>query len=183
MSKPADWSPEFLGQMRQAADPLADQAVAQLVATEGREAAQHLFDLLIRPIEMPLKELPPPLKRYWEVTQQLPDWVDPQKVEAAHMLFRDHGPKFLQFLYYKSLPLLYCCKNGAQVLVQTSRLAHNREDITIFTPRIAETGQFLIDVMTDCGLQPGKTGIQSIQKVRLIHAAIRHFIPPSAMGL
>ncbi|MCR9054759.1 MAG: oxygenase MpaB family protein [Phaeodactylibacter xiamenensis] len=172
------WNAEFLDQMRQTADPLADQAVAHLVTTEGREAAQRLFDLLIRRIEMPLDELPPSLKDYWEATQQLPDWVDSRRVEAAHGLFRDHGPKFLLFLYYKSLPLLYCCKNGAQVLVQTSRLAHNREDITIFTRRIAETGQFLIDVMTDGGLQPGKTGIQSIQKVRLIHAAIRHFIPP-----
>lgn len=178
MPKPANWSPEFLDQMRQTADPLADQAVAQLVATEGREAAQQLFDLLIRRIEMPLEELPVSLKDYWEATQHMPDWVDPQKIETAHALFQDHGPKFLLFLYYKSLPLLYCCKNGAQVLVQTSRLAHNQEDITIFTRRIAETGQFLIDVMTDGGLQPGKTGIQSIQKVRLIHAAIRHFIPP-----
>jgi len=164
--------------MRQSADPLADQAVAQLVETEGREEARRLFNLLIRRIEMPLDELPTSLRDYWAATQELPGWVDKLQVGQAQELFRDHGPKFLLFLYYKSLPLLYCCKNGAQVLVQTSRLAHNTEDITIFTRRIAETGQFLIDVMTAGGLEPGGVGIQSIQKVRLIHAAIRHFIPP-----
>ncbi len=166
----------MLAKMRQAADPLADEAVAQLVEAEGPGEARRLFDLLIRRIEMPLDELPAALRPYWAATRELPYWVDWQQVEMAHALFRDHGPKFLLFLYYKSLPLLYCCKNGAEVLVQTSRLAHDKKDITIFTRRIAETGQFLMDVMTPGGLAPGGLGVQSIQKVRLIHAAIRHFI-------
>lgn len=174
----SSWTNAFLDRMRHTADPLADRAVAQLVKQHGRAEAKRIFDLLIRRIELPEEELPPSLRDYWEATRQLPDWVDERQVEQAHALFLDHGPKLLLFLYYKSLPLLYCCKHGAQVLVQTSRLAHNSEDITIFTRRIAETGQFLINVMTPGGLKPGGVGIQSIQKVRLIHAAIRHFIPP-----
>lgn len=172
------WTNAFLDRMRHTADPLADRAVAQLVEQKGREEAKRIFDLLIRRIELPEEELPGSLRGYWEATRQLPDWVDEGRVERAHALFLDHGTKLLLFLYYKSLPLLYCCKHGAQVLVQTSRLTHNSEDITIFTRRIAETGQFLIHVMTPGGLKPGGVGIQSIQKVRLIHAAIRHFILP-----
>jgi hypothetical protein len=171
------WSDAFLDQMRLHTDPIADEIVSRIKDRYGPQEAKRLFELLIRNIELPLEELPPEVEEYLSETERLPDWVDPAKVELAHALFRDHGPKFLVFLYYKSLPLLYCCKNGAQVLAQTSRLSHNTEDITIFTRRIAETGQFLIEVMTEGGLQPGGRGIEAIQKVRLIHAAIRNFIP------
>ena len=168
---------EFLDQCRLLGDLPADEALAALVAEKGEAEARRLFDLLIRRIEMPLDELPGSLRGFLASTDRLPDWADPHKVDLAHELFLDHGPKFLVFLYYKSLPLLYSCANGAQVLVRTSRLTNDTQDLTIFTRRIAETGQFLLEVMSRGNLQPGRPGIQAIQKVRLIHASIRRFLP------
>lgn len=73
-------NPALLDQMRQSAAPLANQAVAQLMETEGREEARRLFGLLIRRNEMPLDKLPASLRDYWAATRQLPDWVDRQQV-------------------------------------------------------------------------------------------------------
>jgi hypothetical protein len=170
------WTNEFLDQKRLEADPLADDVLAAIVAEKGREGARALFDALIRNVDMPLDAFPTSVQTYLQQTNQLPDWADPQKVERAHALFLDHGPKLLLFLYYKSLPILYACANGAEVLVRTSRLTRRDQAVAIFTRRIAETGQFLMDVMTKGELRPGGKGIHSIQKVRLIHASIRHFL-------
>lgn len=165
-----------LDNYRQHADPLADEAISRLVAEQGPAEAQALFELLIHRIETPIAELPECLHDYWLATDRLPDWVDWEQVRLANALFLDHGPKFLVFLYYKSLPLLYSCANGAKVLVQTGRLAHQNEKLEIFTRRIAETGQFLLAVMAPGALEPGGPGIRAIQKVRLIHGAIRFFV-------
>lgn len=173
------WTDEFLDQKRHVADPLADTVVEKIVQEKGEKEAFHVFDLLIRNIEMPVDQLPDEVEDFIQATDQLPNWADPKKIKQARELFLDHGPKFLLFLFYKSLPLLYTDKKGAEVLVRTSRLTHNVEDITIFTRRIAETGQFMIDVMSEGGLNPRGRGIESIQKVRLIHAAIRRFVKQS----
>jgi hypothetical protein len=169
------WPDALLDQQRQHADPLADEVVAQIVAQQGPEESLRLFDTLIRHLETPVEALPPVVNDFIRATRQLPAWTDWEKVATAHKLFLDHGPKFLIVLYYKSLPLLYSDAKGAEVLVRTSRLTHEDRSLKIFARRIAETGQFLIDVMTRGGLRDG-LGIRSIQKVRLIHASIRHFL-------
>ncbi len=170
------WTNAFLDQKRQVADPLADQAIGQLVDEKGIQEARKIFDLLIRNIEMPVSELPEAVRPFLEKTNQLPDWADLDAVETAHDLFLDHGPKFLVLLYYKSLPLLYTDAKGTKVLVKTSRLTNKDRSLRIFARRIAETGQFLVDVMTQGALQKGAKGVAAIQKVRLVHAAIRNFI-------
>jgi hypothetical protein len=165
-----------LDDFRQQADPLADDAVRQLVAVKGPQEAMRLFHLLIRNIRLPLEELPGSLDDFLAQTQSLPPWIDFPTVEKAHRLFLDHGPKFLILLYYQSLPILYACANGAVVLESTGRLAKTEDQFGLFTRRIAETGQFLVDVMTQEGLKEGGLGIEAIQKVRLIHASIRFFL-------
>ena len=170
------WNDTLLDALRRRADPLADEVVAEIVAREGPGEARRLFDALIRRLEMPLGAFPSVIDDYLQATRQLPAWADREQVRQAQEYFLDHGPKLLFVLYFKSLPLLYCCAHGAAVLVRTSRLTHDDRSLRIFARRIAETGQFLIDVMTAGGLEAGGTGIQSIQKVRLIHAAIRHFV-------
>jgi len=48
--------------------------------------------------------------------------------------------------------------------------------LQICARRIAETGQFLLNVMTKDGFEENGLAINSIRMVRLIHVAIRHFI-------
>lgn len=167
-----------LDELRLIADPPADAVLTQLIDQQGPAEARRLFDELIRNLDMPTGELLPAAAGLMENTARLPDWADPGQVRLAHDLFLDHGPKFLLVLYYQSLPLLYLDAKGAPVLIKTSRLTNEDRSLRIFARRIAETGQFLVDTMTPGELQPGGRGITAIQKVRLIHAAIRQFIPP-----
>ena len=171
------WTDDMLDAARQRTDPPADALVATLVAEQGLDQARALFDTLIRQVDLPLAELPAPMADFVRIQGQLPPWADARLLRRAETVFLDHGPKFLLYLYYLSLPTLYACAKGAQVLYLTGRLMPSREGHARFSRRIAETGQFLLDVMTPGGLRPGGQGIQTTLRVRLIHAAIRHFIP------
>lgn len=177
METPLPWSDAWLDAARQRTDPDADGLIADLVADKGPTAALELFEVLIRHIELPLEQLPASVKAFVQERQLLPDWADPVLITAGEQVFRDHGPKFLVFLYYKSLPTLYACANGARVLLHTGRLSLDTESPDRFSRRIAETGQFLLDVMSPGGLGAKGIGLERAIKVRLIHAAVRHFIP------
>lgn len=166
----------LLNEKRKIADPELDPLLEELVRQKGLSAAKALFDHLIRTIELPVRELPAPLQSFIQQKRQWPDWAEPTKLEIAHRLFIDHGPKFLLLLYFKSLPTLYACRKGAQVLVQTGRLAHDRESLEIFSRRVAETGQFLVEVMAPGALRPQGPALDYLLKVRIIHSAIRQFI-------
>lgn len=169
-------TPKQFDAWRQVGDPLADGVIQSMVNTHGPEAAREFFNQLIRSIDMPLQLRTEVLEDFLQQTDNLDDWVSAADLSHSYSLFVDHGPKMLLGLYFKSLPLLYTNAKGARVLIQTGRLGHNGQTMEIFSRRIAETGQFLLDVMSDDGLQRGGIGIQAIQKVRLIHASIRFFV-------
>lgn len=170
------WTDTWLDQARLRTDPTADAVITAIVNEYGPGKAKEIFDILIRNVGIPYEQLPEQTQHFFNHLEQLPAWADKDKIRLAEKVFLDHGPKFLVFLYYKSLPTLYACKNGAPVLTHTGRLAVDREGHEKFTRRIAETGQFLLDVMTKDGLTDGGKGVNAILKVRLIHAAIRNFI-------
>ena len=170
------WTDTFLDNMRQKGDPPADEAVEKLVSREGKKSTRHLFDKLIRHIELPLNDLPSVLQDFVSEQRKLPRWADQQQSRLAHDLFVDHGPKLMLLLFFKSLPLLYTDRKGAKVLAHTSRLVHDPESMESFSRRIAETGQFLLYVMRQETFTPQHVNVNIILKVRLIHAAIRHFI-------
>ncbi|MGE5717531.1 MAG: oxygenase MpaB family protein, partial [Acidobacteriota bacterium] len=75
-----------------------------------------------------------------------------------------------------SLPECYVMQNGIHVLGLTTYLK-NRPGL-----RILETSQMVRDAMLPGGLAPGAKGILSVQKVRLLHAAVRHLILVTATG-
>ena len=168
---------DFLDAARQRTDPAADAALSALVQRAGQQEARKLFDSLVRQIDLPVNQLPEEIANFVREHRQLPAWADLLQIQIAQELFVDHGPKFLLFLYYKSLPTLYACANGAKVLVHTGRLTQQQDSLKIFSRRIAETGQFLINVMEEGSFGPSGKAIDTTLKIRLIHAAIRQFIP------
>lgn len=177
MSIPSLWTNSFFDEKRLIGDPLADGAIQQLISDKGPLEAKALFNQLIRNIDLPIDQWSSSIHPYLEATNQLPEWADWEQIQRGNDLFLEHGPKFLVFLYYKSLPLLYTNAKGAPVLTRTSRLTNEDQSLRIFARRVAETGQFLMDVMAPDALKPGAKGIRSIQKIRLIHASIRAFYP------
>ncbi|MFJ7909518.1 hypothetical protein [Kitasatospora sp. NPDC096204] len=71
-----------------------------------------------------------------------------------------------------SLPLCCTCGNGAEVLARSQRLTSG------VYRRLAETSQFVVDVLDEDGLGPTGHGLRSARKIRLLHATMRHHAPP-----
>jgi ER-bound oxygenase mpaB/B'/Rubber oxygenase, catalytic domain len=169
-SKVREWDDEFLDSMRQVGDPLAD-AVAARVLDEGQvEEVRHLLQQLLDHDDVRRAELPDHVREYLDQTAALPDWADPERMRRGEIVFERWGVAISVALFCASLPSAYACAKGVSVLAQTARLE------TDTRRRIMETGQFLIDVLGPGGMAPGGKGIMAIQRVRLMHAAIRHLI-------
>src|SRR5580704_3310522 len=163
----ARWNDEMLDAMRLVGDPPADAAIAAIFAA-GQEKAVQAFmtHQLINNAPLP-SSLPAELQDFLEQNAEQ-QFADPACVEAAQSLFVDHGPEILMTLGCYALPDAYAARKGVKVLHQTAYLA-NRPNRRLF-----RTMQMVVDVMEPGGLGPHGRGIRTLQKVRLMHAAIRH---------
>lgn len=158
--------------MRQVGDPIADQVVTELFKDSDVAAVNDLMRTMVTNEYPAPASLPAIVRDYLAQTDVLPEWTDPQLIQTGEQLFWRYGTKLILVLYCYSLPFCYLGKNGVQVLALTTRLASNP------TRRIVETAQLLVDVMQAGGLTtPQGRGRRTIQKVRLMHAAIRQLAP------
>lgn len=167
---------EQLDQYRLQTDPVAAAVIDRLVSEKGEEEARKLFDILIRNIDIPFALVPDYVREYMESNSGPHEGIDLEKVKRGQKVFVDYGATFVLVLYFKSLPTCYLNVKGTPVLTQTGRLDKARGYPEIYARRIAETAQFLLDTMDPGSLEPGGKGVQTVLKVRLVHAAIRHFI-------
>jgi hypothetical protein len=172
------WGDSLLDSMRLVTDTLGDSAIAPVLAEGASQtlSADRLFDLLAKNNSPVPKELPPSLSSFFSTTRTLPVWADRAKIEEGERFFNRLGPVCVLSLLCKALPECYACWKGAEVLFSTGRLNEKRGYERALSRRIAETAQFLIDVMSPGGLAPDGRGIATTQKVRLIHAAIRYYL-------
>ncbi|PTL80659.1 oxygenase MpaB family protein [Vitiosangium sp. GDMCC 1.1324] len=164
------WTDEFLDGCRQRGDPLADETVKNLFRQGQVETANALMKQLIRNDQLVPEKLPGLLREYLAQTGGLPSWADPEVMRQGEALFGRYGPQAVVALFCGALPASYAAAKGVQVIHLTARLA------TDPFRRIMETAQMLVDVLAPGGLEPGGNGLRSAQKVRLMHAAVRHLI-------
>ena len=175
------WTDESLAPMRLVGDPPADAAVAALYeeAGGGRAGLKKLNDFLFGLTfegEFTHASLPGPVHDFAVRSADPPAWADPALVEAGQKFFYDNGFGATVLLVCASLPECYVMQNGIHVLGLT-RYLKDRPGL-----RILETSQMVRDAMLPGGLAPGAKGILAVQKVRLLHAAVRHLILTTAAG-
>lgn len=169
------WTDELLDGMRQEMDPVADDLVRRIAAEEGHESTRWLFHILIRNIEIPFDQVPAYVKDYMEEQGKVPADIDQERLKRGQAVFMDMGSWFALALYYKSLPTAYLDVPGVKVLHYTGRTEKGRDWPAQFARRMAETTQFVLDVMAPGNLEAHAKGINTALKVRLIHASIRYF--------
>lgn len=164
-----------LDHLRNTGDQLADSVVKQIYAEGELEAVNRLMVSLIRNDQMIPDDLPEPAKNFLHETSKLPSWANPDLIKKGEELFLRYMTIPTVLLPCASLPECYSLKNGVQVLWMTQQLNHHVHR------RLLETAYLVIETMTVGGLSPGGRGIRAIQRVRLLHAAIRYLIltPPS----
>lgn len=163
------WTDELMDRMRQQGDDLADPVVADILTSGRLFAVQHLMRTLVENDGAPTEELPPSVRDFFARTAEVAPGELP-RIDEGERLFAEHGPEIVLVLLCSSLPAAYGCRRGVKVLHETAYLARRP------TRRIVETAQMIIDVMSPGGLGPNGRGIRSAQKVRLMHAAVRHLL-------
>ena len=165
------WTNAFLDEMRTIGDPEADQAMA-VVFEEGGRQAQAVLDViesLVKNSDPTPDNLPRALHAYLEKTSRVPPPVLPN-VKLGEDAFADHGPEIFCLLACYSLPAAYGARKGAQVLARTGQITERAHQ------RLMLTSQMVLDVMRPGGLAANGRGIRTAQKVRLMHAAVRHLL-------
>lgn len=164
------WTDSLLDQMREVADPLADEVVASIVESGGLKTFDEAMRMLVNNRDEIPASLPRPVHDYFENTAALPAWADPAKIAQGESVFDVRGPEMITMLFFVALPYAYATKKGSNVLAISAELTRHVHR------RIFRTAQFIMDVMQPGGLGPDGRGIRSAQKVRLLHASIRYYI-------
>ena len=188
------WTDAYLDSMRDAMDPAADRVVEAIYASHSLDGVNRLLMNMVRNTDPPPAEITRLVDDYFAVTAVLPPWAEPAKIALAEDLFSRHGTLGTTILCCASLPECYLDKLDVPVLASTTQLADH------VYRRIFETSHMVITVMQPGGMAPANSasaggatkaapqpaadddvavpgeGIRCCQKVRLMHAAIRHLL-------
>ncbi|MFE0877032.1 oxygenase MpaB family protein [Streptomyces smyrnaeus] len=155
--------------LRQAGDELADATVATLF--ERSEVGK--FNTLMRyvsTVNAPLPNgLPKVAREYLQATSAPPTWVDWDEMEKARLFFIDNNVHISTALSFASMPACFLVPHVAKLLSTTHGLNYPSK-------RMAETGQFTVHLMQPDAFEANSRFIPAAQKVRLLHAAIRHHL-------
>jgi ER-bound oxygenase mpaB/B'/Rubber oxygenase, catalytic domain len=179
-----------LGEVQWVADPLADDTVAEILGPwtdAGSEARLKRIDdlnAIIRTWQdnasvarwrpdagQVAAGIGEPLQRFVAAAQELPPWVEHERIVRAEAMFTDFGVLSVTILFCGSLPECYVVPDLAALLHATGQLEERASH------RIRSTGAMIFPVMMAGGLtHPEGSGIAQILKVRLIHATVRNLI-------
>jgi len=165
-----DFKSNDLDAFRQSGDPIADQVIELITRNNSRK---DLYDFFL-------------LKSFDEIHSsairekvlidflcegnELPNWVDDDKVRKASELFRNNGNEFLFMLGIVSLPYCYAAAKGALSLYHTEKIRKNTE------ARLLDTTSFIVDIMQKEAFSSGGLGFLAVKQVRLRHALARYYL-------
>ncbi len=156
--------------MRRKGDPVADRAVEAVFNRGGVSEVNKMLHTLVR-VDQPVPaQLPKEVQKYLKETVNLPEWADVSKIERGQKLFETSGLEITLCLFCASLPSSYAAAKAVKVLYLTAQLDTNTRR------RVMETAQFLFDVLSVGSLGKKGKGLRTIQKIRLMHAAVRLLI-------
>ncbi|MFH8680433.1 oxygenase MpaB family protein [Streptomyces lydicus] len=163
------YTEQSLNALRGAGDELADATVATLF--ERGEVGK--FNSLMRYVSTAGQELPDGLpevaRDYLHQTSSPPAWVDWGEMEKARLFFIDNNVHIATALSFASMPACYLVPHVAKLLSATHGLKYPAK-------RMAETGQFTVLLMQPDAFEAGSRFLPAAQKVRLLHASIRHHL-------
>jgi len=163
------WSDaNFLDSLRQQGDELADRTVAELIADNGVESVNQLFKVMHSNVEAIPPDTPPPVARFFEASAGLPEWVDRERLRRGEGVYFEHAFPMALTLLAKSLPEGYSAPNLSKIL-------HMSEDLETHPyKRLMGVLQMVVNVGSRGGFDAGGQAIVTAQKLRLLHAGVRH---------
>ncbi|HET9168504.1 MAG TPA: oxygenase MpaB family protein [Actinospica sp.] len=161
-------SVESMDRLRLRGDALADATIDALF----EQGQIGHFNTLMRWFdgrdELP-EEVPQVAREYLAATAAPPDWVDWDVMETARMFFIDNNVHISTALSFAAMPACYVVPHVARLLSATHSLDYPSN-------RMAATGQFTVYLMRPDAFEAGGRFVPAAQKVRLLHASIRHHL-------
>ena len=162
------WTDEFLDSLRLQGDPLADEYLKLIIKDDEIGGITKLFSKMDSNDATPPDNLFPELAQFFKTTHDLPPGVDPDRIHRGEEVFSEHAFEGALVLLTKSLPEGYAAPNLSIILNISGDLR------THTYKRLLGTLQMLINVSASRGFQPGGRAVIVAQKLRLLHAGIRH---------
>ncbi|MFF8510522.1 oxygenase MpaB family protein [Streptomyces sp. NPDC015492] len=155
--------------LRESGDALADATVATLFE-RGETGTFNTLMRFFSTAGSPVPDgLPDVAREYLEATQAPPSWVDWDEMERARLFFVDNNVHIATALSFASMPACYLVPRVAKLLSATHGLDYP-------STRMAATGQFTVYLMQPDAFEAGSRFVPAAQKVRLLHASIRHHL-------
>ncbi|KJS54482.1 hypothetical protein VM98_18765 [Streptomyces rubellomurinus subsp. indigoferus] len=155
--------------LRHHGDELADAVVATLFE-RGEVGTFNTLMRYVSTVGAPLPDgLPEVAREYLHTTGVPPSWVDWGEMEKARLFFIDNNVHISTALSFAAMPACYVVPHVAKLLSATHALNYPSK-------RMAETGQFTVYLMQPDAFEAGSRFIPAAQKVRLLHASIRHHL-------
>ncbi|MGA4545485.1 oxygenase MpaB family protein [Uniformispora flossi] len=162
-------TPAAPDRLRLLGDELADATVDALF--EHGQVGK--FNTLMRYFSVAGQETPDGLpdvaREYLHTTGAAPDWVDWGEMERARLFFLHNNVHISTALSFASMPACYAVPHVARLLSCSHALDYPSR-------RMAETGQFTVYLMQPEAFEAGGRFVPAAQKVRLLHASIRHHL-------
>jgi hypothetical protein len=165
---PTRWTDAFLDTLRTQGDSLADEYLQKLVADNEIVNVRKVFAEMDSNNEIPPASTFPLLNEFFTVTNSLPPTVDIRRINRGETVFQKNAFTGALVLLTKSLPEGYAAPNLSIILNLSGDLR------THPYKRLLSTLQTVVNVSTFHGFQPGGRAVITAQKLRLLHAGIRH---------
>ncbi len=162
------WSDDaFLNTLRRAGDPLADEAVARLIADGGSGAVGPIFSML-QANDTPLPAYAPqPLEDFMAASAGLPPDIDQGRLSRGGDAFLRNALPSVVVLLASSLPRGYAAPCLCEILSISRDLERHPFD------RLMGVVQLLVNISDADAFQPNGRAIVTARKLRLLHAGVR----------
>ncbi|GAB2764530.1 oxygenase MpaB family protein [Streptomyces bullii] len=158
---------DFMVEMLQAGDPLADAVIVE-INEFGKEAKQQLNQGLVAGLDS-LDSPPPAVAAFLAQLETMPEWISHDQLAAGDVGDLSIPPQWT-LLTSAGIQLVhvYASPSIAKLLVQTGSLT------TMAPRRLVETGVWHEQAVLPGGLLRGAPGYVGTAQVRLLHARVRH---------
>jgi len=166
------YSHTCMDQFRQQQGPLADAVINEYFPSR-KGALMSVLETVVGNDFEPPPEWPTSMLNLYEAVFKSSELSQEEVIARGQKFFSRHSSDILLLLGFLSLPYCYAAAEGSEVLIRSKRIIEEPET------RLAETAQFVFDVTAPNAFAKDGSGLASILKVRLMHAAIRYYIQQS----
>lgn len=169
------YSKDRLNSLRLLGDPTADD-IARILDEDygGLKNIHDLLSTVRKNAKLSDAEGGNIFRKFLKTTSILPKWVDPEKIKRGQRVHAVHTPFMGLSLFSGSLV------GGGQFRTAAVVTALAGNITTDPTRRITETGMLLASLAFPGSLlHPGSQAHDSLTRIRLLHSALRHWLPKS----